>query len=832
MIFFWIKAFKLITFIFKPRDSSSETESDEEIPRTKKKQQKYDPDMWESAPVLEVSQLPEGMDGLVVYNIRNISNAKDKQAALATDGRKWKKSSVTQWKKYGPMRYANCDGSYKCTNDKCPFKAEYGVTNRSQFKCNPSGEKICRICESVSEFISCTARRYIRDGKKSVKVFHVGTHTCPLLPKPEKPTQKIREMFKKNPKLTACEIQSSLIMSSLRKGQDWETVENTAATIVDRKWISNQKQNVKKEIHPSGENFEAVVTFKQYCDKKDKLLVYKVNDNRGNPDMPSFVFKTSQERMEIAMKMDKDGEHFLRDEYCYFDGKVKRCKDYVTLTASTYHPLLKKQIPLAIMETQKENSENIELFWNLFNKALKVVAGDDTATFNPIGFCTDMTGANMNGLKNVFGEDVLTRIKSCEFHFKESRNRMAKKLNDDDEELFKELCDKMLELCLESAYQSAKRTLENFIEEASERKFLRSWLDWWDNRKVFIFHAFAPTKAPKMNLAEVIHAGWSNRDAPNLTLLDAAQTDAKDSILLAAELKAIEKGNLTAFGQGPSFQEKSERAHHQELARAVQLGKDIVGLSDFQVDPNSGHRPPASKKSSQSTKRDTKKQASKRPSQQPSASTQHQVTTMQTLKAFIEPVPNPSINGTATSSLPNLGASLHSFFGAGGVPQFGSEVTQGTSQYPLAPSTSQSASPALTNLLQSSGVTGVSPHYGLGQSFVPQQAAFPESWHSGHSPYRYEVVRLPTRAQKCYGCGMEFAEKYRQPPYNIVVKHVDRRLVRRDERTGLFLYSPDYSNTYYHLDSAHIARKNPFLMEMFLFHLKSGKTLIQDNFMS
>ena len=55
--------------------------------------------------------------------------------------------------------------------------------------------------------------------------------------------------------------------------------------------------------------------------------------------MPSFVFKTSQERIEIAMKMNKDGEHFLRDEYCYFDGKVKRCKDYVTLTASTYHPL-------------------------------------------------------------------------------------------------------------------------------------------------------------------------------------------------------------------------------------------------------------------------------------------------------------------------------------------------------------------------------------------------------------------------------------------------------------------------------------------------------------
>ena len=43
-----------------------------------------------------------------------------------------------------------------------------------------------------------------------------------------------------------------------------------------------------------------------------------------------------------------------------------------------------------------------------------------------------------------------------------------------------------------------------------------------------------------------------------------------------------------------------------------------------------------------------------------------------------------------------------------------------------------------------------------------------------------------------------------------MVKHVDRRLVRRDKHTGHFLYSADYSNTYYHLDFAHIQPKNPF----------------------
>ena len=27
----------------------------------------------------------------------------------------------------------------------------------------------------------------------------------------------------------------------------------------------------------------------------------------------------------VALNMDREGEHLMREEYCYFDGKVKRC---------------------------------------------------------------------------------------------------------------------------------------------------------------------------------------------------------------------------------------------------------------------------------------------------------------------------------------------------------------------------------------------------------------------------------------------------------------------------------------------------------------------------
>ena len=38
--------------------------------------------------------------------------------------------------------------------------------------------------------------------------------------------------------------------------------------------------------------------------------------------------------MVIAGNMDVDGDSYLKEEYCFFDGNHKRVRDFVTLTAS------------------------------------------------------------------------------------------------------------------------------------------------------------------------------------------------------------------------------------------------------------------------------------------------------------------------------------------------------------------------------------------------------------------------------------------------------------------------------------------------------------------
>ena len=50
--------------------------------------------------------------------------------------------------------------------------------------------------------------------------------------------------------------------------------------------------------------------------------------------------------------------------------------------------------------------------------------------FDPIGFCTDMAGANFGGITRVFGSEMKYLIKSCKFNFKELVNKRANRLRD------------------------------------------------------------------------------------------------------------------------------------------------------------------------------------------------------------------------------------------------------------------------------------------------------------------------------------------------------------------------------------------------------------------
>lgn len=88
-----------------------------------------------------------------------------------------------------------------------------------------------------------------------------------------------------------------------------------------------------------------------------------------------------------------------------------------------------------------------------------------------------------------------------------------------------------------------------------------------------------------------------------------------------------------------------------------------------------------------------------------------------------------------------------------------------------------------------------------------QWPAASTQWQWWMSPYDYEVVLLPRIMQKCYGCGSNFVHRNRSTPYNLVIKHMGRRIAGKDS-FGQLRYSVYFNNTYYHPLMTHAQKKN------------------------
>ena len=69
------------------------------------------------------------------------------------------------------------------------------------------------------------------------------------------------------------------------------------------------------------------------------------------------------------------------------------------------------------MEVKGETSENVALFWRLFNEVLAEVKGKPGDKFNPFGWITDEAATNFDGIGMVCGHQALQKSYSHRFHY-------------------------------------------------------------------------------------------------------------------------------------------------------------------------------------------------------------------------------------------------------------------------------------------------------------------------------------------------------------------------------------------------------------------------------
>ena len=170
----------------------------------------------------------------------------------------------------------------------------------------------------------------------------------------------------------------------------------------------------------------------------------------------------------------------------------------------------------------------------------------------------------------MYGEDIMKKVKGCEFHFQQSVNKHARKLKSEDIDTFKFKANSLMNASNNHSYQSEYDNLMEFLTTSGERKELIPWLNWWHAQRNNIFRAFTGADKPRANQAEVIHAGWNWF----LTLM-AAEFDVKDAVYLDCELEYY-PNTTQSIGCGPPLFELKERRGKRELDTASKIGEDLL----------------------------------------------------------------------------------------------------------------------------------------------------------------------------------------------------------------------------------------------------------------
>jgi hypothetical protein len=314
-------------------------------------------------------------------------------------------------------------------------------------------------------------------------------------------------------------------------------------------------------------------------------------NNRGLKGEPSFVFKSSLHMANLALSMDRFSNSVLSAEYAHIDATHTRCRDFKTITLWTYHPVMRRQVRIAVMEVELENIENLTKFWQILNDMLKKMSADSSCVFNPAGFVADEHHVNWNSIRQVLGNDGLNRTVSCEFHYKQSVQRHSRTLGDSvaaDE--FVTLADALLMALGFSDFNEACVKMSSFMAEHSS---LADWYKWWYTRQTHIFRAFKPVDAPASNLAEVAHAKLQSVGRQYMSLLEAAREDVASAIRQETEIKLFEHG-LPTGGRGASDNKRKVAMYKQQLKRAVAYATDLTvhAIHNKYVPTKGRHCPP------------------------------------------------------------------------------------------------------------------------------------------------------------------------------------------------------------------------------------------------
>ena len=365
---------------------------------------------------------------------------------------------------------------------------------------------MCSICDTIGHREGCGARKLVEYDEilGVATVYHIANHKCGLQLDINKRNSLIKKRIQeRNLSGPAKQLSIQEIAKFIEAGS-MDLAAAEAECWVDRKAIKRQMDKVTPEAGADHNSFDAVGIAKKTTDKRDKYYIYNIG-NKNFADLSDVsatdhVFKSSLNMAEIALQMNKDAlENLLQLENAYFNATHMRVCGFKTFGLWRIHPAMKQILCLASVEIRSENYVHISVFFQLFNRMLSEVKGEDVM-FKPRYFVCDEGGTNYKAIHEVYGDKFCKeRVKGCQWHFKSDIHKQAQKVGVNKRDQFEEICNEMCCVMTVAGFNMLMAELKEIAEKYQE---LQGFVAYWEPRKGHVFAPFRGGGLPGLNMSE------------------------------------------------------------------------------------------------------------------------------------------------------------------------------------------------------------------------------------------------------------------------------------------------------------------------------------------
>ena len=563
-------------------DSSSSTSRNK--PR-KYEKVKIDEERMARAPVHIVDELPWGPDGDNIYKMKC---TEENWIEKYEDGRWFHLKNSTHDGLLGKRRTGKCQGSFMCKRGDCPKLTAEDTVNKIDFRRVSTNMYVCACCGFRVHRDYCGAVKAVEFDRttETLTYWHQGTHICQVKPNIRERRKALANLpIPINGYTKPTKYMKECMRHYIDK-DDYDAAFDVSKAVCQDDVIAQVKKMRKhpnRQLHRSDE-LESFANVKDIQasllkSKKDKYLVYKTECRRMG-GKASYVFKTSAVSLKIAAMMSgkiKVGgqDSSLRTEPAFFDGMHTRVKYFVSLTLWVFHNAMRMMILLAVMDTPREHSDDIEIFFNTFNEALADYLKEPEYIWDPFLIMMDHKGANFEALERVYGENFRRyRTVTCQWHFLHCAEKYLSKCSESERKSFRQWC---MELCLAHTRKEYKR-LARLIKGIAKKYNFLPWWKWWAPRCPHVVPAIRGFNLPRMNQAEI---GQSKmKPEKRLWLTEAVKVDMIDLTFQSDRYNKFVRNEEKICGRGPTLKKRNERERAEER-RFVEQFCDVIENGDI-----------------------------------------------------------------------------------------------------------------------------------------------------------------------------------------------------------------------------------------------------------